>query len=126
MGSPGVRTRCSGLERRRDPRPATGHRRRKDLVDDDGPIPVDLSTLQQAVGFMKAPEPTVTPLFYLMSLFEKFKFVGVEVEKIKGILQERVHALAQLRRFGEEDVEGALLSGHRLRIVETTNFRRLL
>lgn len=71
------------------------------LIDNDGPTPVDISTLP--LGFMKPPEPTMTPLRYLITLFgEQLEFVGVEVEKIKAILQERVTSFLSVRYSTDE------------------------
>jgi hypothetical protein len=71
------------------------------LVDEYGPLPIDLSTFGPIFSFMKMS--SATPLFAFSEAFTDLKFEGVAVGKIKQILYKRVTQFLTVRYSIDED-----------------------
>jgi hypothetical protein len=71
------------------------------LVDDEGPLPVDVSTAPSILSFMKISSST--PLYSFMEAFEGHKFEGVPVTLLKEVLHRRVTTFLTVRGSTDED-----------------------
>jgi len=76
------------------------------MLDDDGPLPLDISTAPPVLSFMNVRHET--PLFFFSEAFPNLKFpnlkfVGVPVQEIKEILKRRTARFLAVRYSVEED-----------------------
>lgn len=71
------------------------------LIDEDGPLPIDVSVSPAIFSFMRVPAET--PLFFFSQAFESLKFEDIVVSEIKEILYRRVTRFLSVRYSIDED-----------------------
>jgi hypothetical protein len=73
------------------------------LVDDEGPLPIDVSTSPPILSFMNISSGT--PLYSFMEAFQGLKFEGIFVGLLKDVLHRRVTRFLSVRGSTDEDDE---------------------